>query len=360
MSRIAALIAVAIASATIAGCGGSEEDPAGPDAFFGVVPVDVPTSSDFARMADGGVGSYRLVLAWSTVEATKGSYDWSSSDAVLGELARTGIEPITTVVGTPAGYAPLITDPPTSSEATFDAWSKFLEAAALRYGPDGDFWQGFAESNPDVTPQPLHVWEIWNEPNTALFWTPQPDPDAYATLLKRSSRVIQGVDPGAEIMTGGMFATPQSDGAITSFDFLDDLYAHRGMVDVIDAIGVHPYGPDVEGVVKQLDDTRETIDGAGDDAATWVTELGWGSDPHVPNDLAKSPDQQAELLRRGFTLLSEQRDRWNLQGVVWFTWHDSVGPVGECVWCATAGLLDADRDSKPAWLAFTDVTGGAP
>jgi len=92
-----------------------------------------------------------------------------------------------------------------------------------------------------------------------------------------------------------------------------------------------------------------------------VTELGWGSDPKVPNDLAKSPSQQAKLLSESLTTMSEQRERWDLDGAVWFTWRDSSdGPVGECLWCATAGLVDPDRDSKPSWLAFTELTGGEP
>lgn len=360
MRSLAALLALTTLLA-VGGCGGSDEEGgSAQDPFFGVVPVEAPTSTDFTRMAAGGVGSYRLVLAWSTVEAVKGSYDWSGYDGILTELARNGIEPIVSVVGTPSGYAPTITDPPTDDEETFDAWADFLQAAAERYGPDGDLWQLLAETDPDVTPQPLRTWEIWNEPNTSLFWTPAPDADAYSALLKRSERVLHGVDPEAEIMTGGMFATPQSEGAIVSYDFIEQLYSHAGIADVVDIVGIHPYSPDVGGVIEQLDGTREAIDAAGDDASIWITELGWSSDPNGSADQAKSPEQQANLLRKSFTKMSEERDTWALEGVIWFTWRDSVGPVGECVWCEFAGLVDTDRDTKPAWEAFTEVTGGTP
>ncbi len=360
MIRRAAALGVALMAA-LSGCGGSSEDP-GNDygAFFGISPVAAPPSSDFARMANGGIGSYRLSLSWSTVEAEKGSYDWSASDATLAELARQGIEPIVSVTGTPSGYAPRLTDPPTSSDKAFDAWSKFLDAAERRYGPGGDFWDFFATGHPELTPQPLRIWEIWNEPNTSLFWTPKPDPSAYVDLLKRSSRVLKKVDPDAQIMVGGMFATPQSDGAITSFDFLKDIYQHKGVAEAVDLVGVHPYGPNVGAVTEQLDGTRDAVDAGGDDAGLWVTELGWGSDPDVPNDLAKSPDQQAELLADSFNAMYDGREKWGLHGVIWFTWRDSEGPVGDCLWCRTAGLLDSEGDSKPAWLAFTDLTGGDP
>ena len=359
--RLAAALSALIVLVAIGGCGSSEGDePPAKDPFFGVVPVDVPNSSDFARMAEGGVGTYRLVLAWSTVEATKGLYNWSTYDAIFLELARNGIDPLVTVVGTPAAYADTITDPPTDDAETFDAWADFLQAAVERYGPGGHFWDLKAQSDPDVTPRTPLAWEIWNEPNTAVFWTPAPDSDAYAALLKRSGKVIRKVDPEARIMVGGMFATPQSDGAIVSYDFIDQLYAHEGIADVIDVVGLHPYSPDVGGVIDQLDGTREAIDDAGDDASLWITELGWSSDPSGPADQAKTPEQQANLLSKSFTKMSEQRDEWSLDGVVWFSWRDYEGPVGECVWCEFAGLVDTDRDTKPAWEAFTELTGGTP
>ena len=161
-------------------------------------------------------------------------------------------------------------------------------------------------------------------------------------------------------MVGGMFATPQSDGAIVSYDFIDQIYSHEGVADAVDVVGIHPYSPNVDGVVEQLDGTREAIDAAGDDASIWITEMGWSSDPNNPSDQAKTPEQQANLLRKSFTKLHDQRDEWSLDGVIWFTWRDSEGPVGECVWCQYAGLVDTDRDPKPAWEAFTEVTGGTP
>lgn len=356
--------AVALAVLALTGCGGSsaedDDGEGGNDPFFGVVSVDAPTEADVARMARGGVGTYRLVLSWAAIESVEGRYDWRGTDALVGELARNGIQPLFTIIATPAAYQPSHIDPPTTDERTFDAWADFLEAAAERYGPDGEFWQGFAESDPDGEPMPARTWEIWNEPNTALFWAPAPEVGAYADLVTRSAKVIRDADPEARIMVGGMFVTPQSDGAIVSYDFIEQLYAEPGVADAVDVVGVHPYGPDVESVIDQVQGTREAIDEAGDDASVWITEMGWASDPKGPSDQAKTPEQQAELLRKSFTKLYERRDEYGLEGLVWFTWHDSTAPVGECVWCQYAGLVDADRDTKPAWEAYAEVAGGTP
>ena len=93
---------------------------------------------------------------------------------------------------------------------------------------------------PTSTPQPIREWEIWNEPNSSNFWSPKPDPAAYAELIKRSAKTLDKADPKAQVMSGGMFATPQSDGAIVSYDFIEQLYAQDGVDDAIDIVGVHP------------------------------------------------------------------------------------------------------------------------
>ena len=272
----------------------------------------------------------------------------------------TASTPSTTVVGTPAAYAEVLTDPPTDDPDTFDAYADFLEEATARYGPGGEFWEQLEATEPELEPRPVTTWEIWNEPNTALFWTPVPDVGDYADLLKRSARIIRDTDPEATIMVGGMFATPQSDGAIVSYDFIDQLYAINGVPDAIDAVAIHPYSPDVDGVIEQLDRTREAIDDAGDDAGISITEMGWSSDPAGPADQAKTPEQQASLLRKSYSKMAENRDEWDLATAVWFSWSDSDGPVGECQWCEFSGLVDTDRDTKPAWEAYTGLAGGTP
>jgi polysaccharide biosynthesis protein PslG len=366
-----ALLALALAvlalGSVLSACGGSSGDD-GPEApeiggdygpFFGIAPNETPDDADLARMTAGGIGSYHVLLSWQTVESEKGTYDWSGYDAEFRRLAQFGIEPIPYVIGTPAAYEDSASTPPTADPEAFDAWAKFLKEAVGRYGPDGVFWQAIGGSEPDIVPQPPKVWEIWNEPNSSVFWQPAPDPAAYAELLKRSSRVIKGVDPAAQIMTAGMFITPQSDGAINSLDFLRQVYDHNGVDDAVDVIGVHPYGPTSDDVIDQVDKTREVADDVDPDASLWVTEIGWGSDPSSGNDLAKTPEEQADLLDESLGTLLERRDELKLDGVVWFTWRD-VDIGVECAWCSSAGLVDADRDSKPAWLAFTDLSGGDP
>src|SRR5690606_25242043 len=137
---------------------------------------------------------------------------------VFLQIAKHGMKPLATVFGTPPEYADDPRTAPTEDAKTLDAWLDFLGAAAQRYGTSGQFWDYVKKEFPGIDPAPLQVWEIWNEPNSSTFWRPEPDPDAYAELLVKSAERIREQDGAARIMSAGMFASPQSDGAIESYD----------------------------------------------------------------------------------------------------------------------------------------------
>lgn len=358
----AALAALATALALAAGgCGSEPPQPAAGGAdpsFFGVAPQEPPNDAEFARMGRGGVGSYHLFISWARVERTEGDYDWSLYDALFTQIAANGIEPIPYLFGTSPVYEDDPTTPPVRDRESFDAWADFVEAAVSRYGPGGELWTQLAESDPEIEPAPPGVWEIWNEMNGPAFWAPAPDVDEYAALLKRSARVITGVDPEARIMTGGMFATPPAEEAIESFEYLRELFRKRGVEEIVDVVGVHPYGPRIRDVRSQLTRTRAATDGGEADPSLFVTEIGWGSDERIKNQLAKDPERQAELLSSAYALFLEARDELGIEGALWYTWRDPSTPVRGCGWCPSAGLFDRDFDPKPAWDAFTALTGG--
>lgn len=119
----------------------------------------------------------RNSLMWDKIEPTEGTYDWSTTDAVVAELQSAGIEPLFVVVGSPTwanGADP--NDPnaayviPTSGPA-FERWlaefQSFVALAASRYGDR------------------VHFWEVWNEENERATWRPQPNVDLYARTSPR-------------------------------------------------------------------------------------------------------------------------------------------------------------------------------
>jgi hypothetical protein len=345
-----------------------EGGPTKTDEFFGVSPQATMETSDFDRLSEAGAGTVRILFDWGSIQQKSGDCqsdlptgvcNWNAMDELVGDAASHDVRVMavmggirgfrhpgeTAVSETPEGH------PPISGEG-FEAWKDFLAAAAERYGPGGAFWRTIEEFSGGEE-LPIRTWQIWNEQNADRYWPPEPDAGEYATLVTGSSEAIRGADPDAEIVLGGMFGTA----AVKSTTFLEDLYAVEGIEDAFDAVAIHPYSPTVKGIEVQAEWLRRAATEAGDPGVgLWVTELGWGSaeDGH-PLELGE--DGQAELLEGSFELLSEQRDEWNVRGVVWFTWRDRDDEE-VCEFCRNAGLLDVEGEPKPAWDSFVEAVGG--
>jgi hypothetical protein len=203
------------------------------------------------------------------------------------------------------------------------------------------------------------MWQIWNEPNSSTFYKPRPDAHQYARLVAISDRAIKAIDPDAYIVLAGMGASPNpAHGVgIPATTFLQKLYAN-GAASHFDAAAVHPYAPTVGRTERILTAVRETMDDEGDEGSgIMVTELGWGSEKLPSDNLAVGRRAQANRLRDSFSKLSADRDRWDLRGVLWFTWRDTPNP-SFCGWCDSAGLFEEDGAPKPSWRAFEAVASG--
>ncbi len=58
-------------------------------------------------------------------------------------------------------------------------------------------------------------------------------------------------------------------------------------------------------------------------------------------------------------MMIAKRKKWNLQGVLWYTWRDDTAEhrVVRLVRLGRAWST-SDLDAKPAWHAYTKLTGG--
>lgn len=363
----AALVA-ALAAAVFAA---APEAATAADPFNGVVFTFHPQvgPGDAARMASGGVGSVRFPLAWYEIERKRGSYDWSTADATIGNLASHGIEPMPVLFGTPLWASdpsilpppfgpgfPIIgtpgygtAQPPNTTPVGRTGWATFLGDAVRRYRPGGVFWRGpYQHQHPGAAPKPVRVWQVWNEPNIAVSFQPEPDVAKYADLLEISHQAIAGADRRAQIAIGGLPCRVD----FGCVDYLRRLYAIRGVKRNFDIVDIHPYGPTVPFMIHQLRKVERVARAHGDGAVKlWVGEFGWGSAPPDTHYNA-GPAGQARLLRRSFSTFRRLPPSLPIWRVSWFDWRDPHGPVENCNWCAHAGLFDAHRRPKPAWDAF--------
>lgn len=366
---VIAALAVAVLGLA-SGCGSSS--PAVPGSFYGIVLFGSLDDSDFHRMEAAGVGSVRFLIQWPAVQASAGApFDFGATDGIAAEAARHHIAMLPAFSDTPSFVDPTCVDDncqnrlPVKTAAARSGWERFVRAAVARYAPGGAFWR----SNPNLPPDPIRRWQIWNEQNSPVYHDP---PAEYAKLLALSDHAIKSVDPSGQIILGGMFGTPKGSRqpGVTAWSYLDLLY-RAGAAKDFDAVALHPYAPTLGGLRYQIQRIRRVMS-SHHDASTpiLITEIGWGSGAGTHNPgtgprgqaFVVSPSQQAHNLTSAFDLLTSHRESWRIGGVYWFSWKDPLNPpAGLCAFCYSSGLYEPDgTTAKPALSAlesFTSKTG---
>ena len=357
--RIAAAAIVCAAAIALPSAGGASA--AVPRVFYGVQPIDVPTTDQFVRIARGGVGSVRYPLSWKDVQPSgTGAYSWAIFDSLVLRATQAGLEVLPMVFQTPNPLGGATTLP-IKTAAQRDGWRAFLEAAVHRYGPGGQFWAEHGTGTAEPVPEhPIRIWQVWNEENFNFF-TSKPSPSKYAQLLKASYTTIKSIDPSSQVILGGLLGDARrahaAGGGVGAIRFLDRFYRVRGVKSFFDGVALHPYAKKAS-YIRPLGQGLRRVMAQHHDRSTplYITEVGWSSDPGTI--LGETAAGQADQLSKAFGMLAHMRNRWKLQRVYWFSLADA-GP-GLCPFCASDGLFTTDFQPKPAWSAFARQAGGAP
>jgi hypothetical protein len=129
------------------------------------------------------------------------------------------------------------------------------------------------------------AYEVWNEPNYYVAYSPAPDPAGYTALLKAAYPAIKEGDPNAEVI-GAVVGSTLTWGNYTMnpVDFIQQMYAD-GAAGSFDALSFHPYqntlmfsqGPSVstESPLSQLTRIRDLMSANGDASKEiWASEYG--------------------------------------------------------------------------------------
>lgn len=259
-----------------------------------------------------GPSFVRASFSWPAVEpgspdGTRRRYDFRVTDAWVRALARHGLRWYVTLKGNPTPDWALAAGPsgepcgnraPPARERDYAA---LAAALARRYGRGGSYW----DENPALAEHPVTTIEIWNEPNYGVFWCPQPDPDAYASLLVAAADAIHDVDPRARVILGGLAAfrvgaaPPGQPPRAAVPDFLAAVVrAAPGVRKRVAAIGVHPYGRSAAEALAKLAWLRAATREAGlGGVPLSVSESGWYVSGSRGAGTALSEGERATLLR---------------------------------------------------------------
>jgi hypothetical protein len=346
-----------------------------PGNFWGVAPQSALNAEQFQRLKRGGVDSVRIPIEWGAVQPDNdGGFNWNGTDAVVGGAAAAGIEVLPFVTGAPSwavkpavvnraahSVAPL--NLPVKTSAQKLGWTNFLTQTVRRYGPGGVFWA----ANPAIPYRPIRVWQLWNEPNFKYF-VARPNPAEYGKLIKLSSPVIKGIDPGAKVILGGLFAAPKEaeykskpPQAYFATDFIEQLYKKTpGIKSQFDGVALHPYTYNFQDIAGRVEELRRVLKAAHDPGkGLWITELGWSAGfPNASNGrngFEKGPQGQAKQLKGAFRLLEANQAKWHIKQVFWFSVDDRPGA---CNFCDGSGLFGPGFVARPSWKAFVKFAGG--
>ena len=136
-------------------------------------------------------------------------------------------------------------------------------------------------------------------------------------------------------------------------DFVFQLYEQGGK-GLFDAIAVHPYAATPRDVIAKAQEARAVINRFHDDAALWITEVGWasGGRPVRPHHRTRAP---GGLPPSSLELAAADRERLGLDGLIWYSLNDTPGPL----WPGHCGLFTVDGTAKPSWAQFVELTGGS-
>lgn len=290
-------------------------------------------------MRELGVQWERTDLWWHSVERSPGKYDWSRPDRVFDLFEAAGVQWYP-VLDYGAAWWKDRTAPANAAE--IGEFAEFVYQTVSRYRGRAPWWS------------------LWNKPNDSDFWTPQPNAEMYAALLKASAAAARQADP--EVQLCAPVTAPM---AGLDRGFIERLY-QLGALEDFDVFDYHYYrnSPPESEVPAELAEVRALMARYGHEKPIWISEMGVssGSPPDVlgmegteglPGGGGNlgvrkiSYDQQAALVVRNHLLCLalgvERIFYFDLQN-----WFDDQPEV----WDSTLGLVDAAGRRKPSFDAY--------
>jgi hypothetical protein len=143
-------------------------------------------------------------------------------------------------------------------------YAAYAKAFMKRYGVHGSFWA----ANRRLHYVPITTVEVWNEPDNTHNWGPQINLHDYMRMYEAVRTAVHRVNRHARVSTGGLAWTPSS---LPRF-----LKAFRGRA--IDALAVHPYGPNPRRTISVAKFARSEMRRARRGRTpVIVNEYGWTS-----------------------------------------------------------------------------------
>jgi hypothetical protein len=303
------------------------------DLYF-ASPAEVDAALD--QMQAMGVNTVRIGIPWAGINPIPGYYNWSQSDYMINAADARGMGVLAVITTTP-GWANDPSAPGVYGHPASPAdFGTFAGLAAQRYAGK------------------VGAYEIWNEPNAALYYGPQPDPAGYTELLKAAYPAIKVADPDATVIGGVVGSTVTYENlTLNPVTFVDEMY-QSGAQGYFDALSFHPYqyttpfsagGFHPDSPINQLADIRDLMVANGDAGKTiWASEYG---EPSSVGGDAQQAAYLQDMLTTWRTL------NYTGPAFVYTLEDDKTGSTNPD---ETLGLIRDDGSWKPAAYVVRSLT----
>jgi polysaccharide biosynthesis protein PslG len=330
------------------------------------------TTRDLQLAQTGGFHWVKQRFEWRNIEGKgKGAFEWNEPDRIVDAISQTGMKIVARVDNQPQWASSTIQWPGSGPPDNPRDWTDYLTALATRYKGR------------------IQAYEIWNEPNLDREWgDQQPDPAAYASMLKASYQAIKAADPQALVISGGMSPTTDtSQHAIPDLEFIRQVYA-AGARDSFDIMGVHaagykadpcadpaqvaqsadltnndPSSPDLKRIYafRHVEDVHALMQQQGDASKQMsITEMGWTTDARPGSQyawFAVDRNQQATNLVGAFQCARQMWQPWMGLMTVIYIPDPAWTQQQEQYWW---GITNPDGTPRPAYTALQSFFSTGP
>ena len=157
----------------------------------------------FKMAHSAGASSIRLVVSWADIApATRPAefvatdpnspyYSWAWLDGSVAAIEANGMTPILDIANAPSWGLARQGKGQTAGAPDDSALAAFAQALALRYnGLNGQ--------------PPVHVFQVWNEPNLSLDLSPVNAASVYRGMVNAVATAVHGVDPANIVVAGAL------------------------------------------------------------------------------------------------------------------------------------------------------------
>ena len=296
---------------------------------------------DMQLLKKAGLTMVRLDFLWDRLEPSRGEFNFDYYDSLVKTLKENKIE----ILGL-LGYC--------------STWANDQKKWNLPPKNSHDF-HNFAFTVASRYKKDIHYWEIWNEPNIAVYFEVNNWPVSYVPILKEGYTAVKKADPKSVVLHGGL-----AQGVSES---LEQLY-QAGAKPYFDRVNIHPFVNPVDlskrplSKVVSLDvnEVEKVMKKYGDHfKKIWITELGCpGRNPETEPWNAESPktwflgetpheEKQADFI---YDLYTELNKDSRIEALFWAFLRDTRHFKDDTDYL---GFLHWDSSPKKAYLKLCEA-----